>query len=210
MAYPKDYSSNVFINCPFDDLYKPSFDALVFTIHDCGYIARCAKEVDDSGDVRITKIMRIINECIFGIHDISKADLDLATGLARFNMPLELGIFIGCHQFSVNKGHNKEKRSLIMDIELYRYRSFISDLSGQDIKSHNNNPEIAIQNVRDFLVTNSRRTSIAGSRYIFGRYNQFSKDLPTICAGLHKDITELTFIEFSDVVTGWISKYPIS
>lgn len=210
MAYPKDYTSNVFINCPFDNQYKPIFDALVFTIHDCGYIARCAKEVDDSGDVRITKIMRIINECKFGIHDISKADLDLATGLARFNMPLELGIFIGCHQFSVNKGHNKEKRSLIMDIELYRYRSFISDLSGQDIKSHDNNPGIAIQNVRDFLVTNSRRTSIAGSRYIIGRYDHFRTDLPTICAGLHKDITELTFIEFSDVVTGWISKYPIS
>lgn len=210
MAYPKDYTSNVFINCPFDNQYKPIFDALVFTIHDCGYIARCAKEVDDSGDVRITKIMRIINECKFGIHDISKADLDLATGLARFNMPLELGIFIGCHQFSVNKGHNKEKKSLIMDIERYRYRSFISDLSGQDIKSHDNNPEIAILNVRDFLVTNSRRTSIAGSRYIIGRYDQFRTDLPTICAGLHKDITELTFIEFSDVVTGWISKYPIS
>lgn len=210
MAYPKDYTSNVFINCPFDNLYQPIFDALVFAIHDCGFIARCAKEVDDSGDVRITKIIRIINECKFGIHDISKADLDLATGLARFNMPLELGIFIGCHQFSVNKGHNKEKRSLIMDIERYRYRNFISDLSGQDIKSHDNNPEIAIQNVRDFLVTNSKRTSIAGSRYIIGRYDQFRTDLPTICAGLHKDITELTFIEFSDVVTGWISKYPIS
>lgn len=210
MKYPKDYTSNVFINCPFDNLYKPIFEALVFTIHDCGYIARCAKEVDDSGDVRITKIMRIINECKFGIHDISKADLDLATGLARFNMPLELGIFIGCHQFSVNKGHNKEKRSLVMDIERYRYRNFISDLSGQDIKSHDNNPEIAIQNVRDFLVTNSRRTSIAGSRYIIGRYDQFRMDLPTICTSLHKDITELTFIEFSDVVTGWISMNSIS
>lgn len=210
MAYPKDYSNNVFINCPFDDQYKAIFEALVFVIHDCGYIARCAKEVADSGDVRITKIMRIINECKFGIHDISKADLDLTTGLARFNMPLELGIFMGCHQFSDNKGHNKEKRSLIMDIERYRYRNFISDLSGQDIQSHDNNPEIAIQNVRDFLVTNSRRTSIAGSRYIIGRYNKFKADLPTICAGLHKELTELTFIEFSDTVTGWIIKNSIS
>jgi hypothetical protein len=209
MAYPKDYSNNVFINCPFDDQYKPIFEALVFVIHDCGYIARCAKEVSDSGDVRIIKIMRIINECKFGIHDISKADLDHATGLARFNMPLEPGIFMGCHDFSY-KGHNKEKKSLIMDIERYRYRNFISDLSGQDIQSHDNNPEIAIQNVRDFLVTNSRRTSIAGSRYIIGRYNQFKADLPTICAGLHKEITELTFIEFSDTVTGWISINSVS
>ena len=210
MAYPKYYTSNVFINCPFDSLYKPIFEALVFTVHDCGYIARCAKEVDDSGDVRITKIIRIINECKFGIHDISKADLDSVTGLARFNMPLELGIFIGCHQFSDNKGHNKEKKSLILDIERYRYRNFISDLSGQDFKNHDNNPEVAIQNVRDFLVTNSRRTTIAGGRYIIGRYNQFRIDLPTICLSLHKDISELTFIEFSDVVTSWISTNPIS
>ena len=35
------YSDHVFINCPFDDQYKPLFNAIVFAIHDCGFVARC-------------------------------------------------------------------------------------------------------------------------------------------------------------------------
>lgn len=209
MATPKYYSSNVFINCPYDKEYKKLFDAIVFTVHDCGFIARCAKEEDNSGDVRISKIIKIIDECKFGIHDISKADLDINTGLARFNMPLELGIFMGCHQYCMSKSYNKEKKSLVMDLKKYRYRDFISDLSGQDIKDHNNDPELAIKSVRDFLVTSSRRNSIAGSIYITGRYIQFNNDLPSICVDLHKDIHDLTFLEFSDIVSGWIRSNPI-
>jgi len=50
------YDYNVFINCPFDDAYRPIFEALVFAVHDCGYIARCSLEVDDASEVRIDKI----------------------------------------------------------------------------------------------------------------------------------------------------------
>lgn len=208
MATPKDYSSNVFINCPFDDEYKALFDTIVFAVHDCGFIARCAKEADNSGDVRISKIIRIIDECKFGIHDISKADLDIHTGFARFNMPLELGIFMGCHHYCTAKSYNKDKKSLVMDLQSYRYRDFISDLSGQDIKKHDNDPRLVIKNVRDFLVTSSKRISIAGSEYITGRYDKFNIDLPLICEDLHKDILQLTFLEYSDIVSAWIRTKP--
>lgn len=146
---PENYYNNVFINCPFDPTYNSLFEAIVFAIHDCGFIARCAREEDDSGNVRIIKIMKIINECKYGIHDISKADLDLSTNLARFNMSLELGIFIGAQHYAHKKDHNKEKKSLIMDIEQYRYQKFISDLSGHDIISHSNSSQGAITYIRD-------------------------------------------------------------
>lgn len=204
-----DYTNNVFINCPFDDTYKPIFEALIFTIYDCGFIARCAKEDDDAGIVRITKIIKIIDECKYGVHDITKADLDVKTGLARFNMPLELGIFLGCLHFSPQNSFNKSKKTLVMDIDKYRYQKFISDISGQDVKSHSYNPEFAIQNVRDFLLINSKRISISGSDYIIKRYNKFKVELPKICKVKHKNINKLTFIEFSDVVAYWISSNPI-
>jgi hypothetical protein len=44
------FHDNVFINCPFDDEYKPLFDAIVFAIYDMGFVARCAREVIDSGE----------------------------------------------------------------------------------------------------------------------------------------------------------------
>ncbi len=85
-------SNDVFINCPFDDGYRPLFNALVFVIYDLGFVARCAREADDSGEVRLAKIERIIEQCKYGIHDISEVSLDVVNHLPRFNMPLELGI----------------------------------------------------------------------------------------------------------------------
>jgi hypothetical protein len=89
------FEYGVFINCPFDAAYRPLFEGIVFAVHDCGYIARCSLEVTDASQVRIEKISGIIASCKFGIHDISRTELDAATRLPRFNMPLELGMFLG-------------------------------------------------------------------------------------------------------------------
>lgn len=62
---------DVFINCPFDRKYRPLLRALLFAVHDCGFRARSALEIEDSGEVRVHKILRIISESPLGIHDIS-------------------------------------------------------------------------------------------------------------------------------------------
>ncbi len=49
--------------------------------------------------------------------------------LPRFNMPLELGIFLGAKRFGSQK--QKQKNGLILDREKYRYQSFCSDIAGQ-------------------------------------------------------------------------------
>ena len=89
------YTDNVFINCPFDDEYTELFYAAVFAIFDCGFVARCTLEDDDSGQVRIDKIQAIIKICKYGIHDVSRTELCDQNNLPRFNMPLELGMFFG-------------------------------------------------------------------------------------------------------------------
>src|SRR5258708_5683890 len=94
-----DYDISVFINCPFDRAYKPLFNSLVFATIYCGFRARCALEIDDGSQVRIDKIFAAIEECRFGIHDLSRTQLDNGTGLPRFNMPLELGMFLGAKRF---------------------------------------------------------------------------------------------------------------
>ena len=102
MDSPKT-TDNVFINCPFDTDYKALFYAIVFTVHDCGFVARCALEEGDASQVRIDKIYSIIAECRYGIHDISRTELDENFGLPRFNMPLELGIFLGAKKFGTGE-----------------------------------------------------------------------------------------------------------
>ena len=55
------------------------------------------------------------------------------TQLPRFNMPLELAMFFGCKRFGSES--QKKKRTLVLDREPYRYRQFISDIAGQDIRA---------------------------------------------------------------------------
>jgi hypothetical protein len=40
-----DYDLSVFINCPFDEGYRPLFHALIFAVSDCGDIPHCSFEV---------------------------------------------------------------------------------------------------------------------------------------------------------------------
>jgi len=101
------YEDNVFINCPFDEEYKPIFDVIIFTVHDAGFVARCALEISDATQNRFEKIVKIISESKYGIHDISRTELDPLNSLPRFNMPLELGLFLGCRKFGSRKHSTK-------------------------------------------------------------------------------------------------------
>jgi len=118
------YSRSVFINCPFDEDYRQTFNAIIFTILNCGYVPRCAMEIEDAGETRISKICNIISECKFGIHDISRTELDQDSQLPRFNMPLELGMYFGAKRYGDKK--QKQKTCLILDREQYRYQIFIT------------------------------------------------------------------------------------
>lgn len=196
------YASSVFINCPFDDMYAPILDVLVFAVFDCGFEPRCAMEIDDSAQIRIDKIFNIINECKFSIHDISRTELDLDTDLPRFNMPLELGMFLGARRFG-GKRHG-EKSCLIMDTERFRYQAFISDISGQDIKAHQNEPRRAIGLVRGWLNDASGRTTIPGGAVIWKRYQKYLTELPALCADAGLTVDEMTFNDKANFASEWL------
>jgi len=197
----------VFINCPFDPAYQPLFRAIVFAIHDCGFIARSALEVSDSGEVRMQKILRIINECALGIHDISRTELDGTTHLPRFNMPLELGLFLGAKHFG--DARNKKKACLILDRDLRRYEKFISDIKGQDIQGHDKDAGKAIEVVRDWLDGKTKGdTILPDGSAIARRYAVFVRQLPTICSTLKLKAAKLTFKNYVQVVVRWLKRSP--
>jgi hypothetical protein len=69
---------------------------MCFTILLCGYVPRCALDFSDSGRSRFENILDLIVECGLSVHDISRVELDAASKLPRFNMPLELGPIWAC------------------------------------------------------------------------------------------------------------------
>lgn len=204
-AHRDEYVANVFINCPFDDGYSSFFDAIVFAIHDCGFIARCAKEVRDSGGTRIRRILDIIRECRYGIHDISRTELDDVNQLPRFNMPLELGLFLGAKEFGDEK--QDQKVCLILDRAPYRYQKFCSDIAGQDIASHDGKVETLIGEVRDWL-SDSVEDLIPTGGKIHERYEAFREDLPMMTEPVHITPEEMTFVDFRNFVASWLEANP--
>lgn len=184
------------------------FHALVFTIHQCGFWARCALEMEDSGEERIRKIKRIIRECRYGVHDISRVELDAANRLPRFNMPLELGLFLGAQEYGV--GDQAEKRSLVLDSERYRYQKFCSDIAGQDIRAHEDDPAKLIAAVRAMLSTAlDGRARLPGPACIRDRFARFDMDLPVISRRMHVGVSELQFVELRVLVEEWVATHPL-
>jgi hypothetical protein len=190
-----DYARSVFINCPFDQQYKPLFDAIVFTVQIAGYKPRCAREVSNAAQARIEKLLDLINQCRLGIHDISRTQLS-KHGLPRFNMPFELGMDIACRRFGGR--HHQKKSLLVMDKTPFRYQKFISDIAGQDIVPHNNSQREIIRNVRDWLA--SFDSGIPGGAYIYRRFREFQRANPKICKIQKLKLSELTFGDFTKIV----------
>lgn len=191
--HPK-YHTNVFLNCPFDDNYKPLFQTLIFTVYACGFNPRSALEYDDSDDVRIHKINSLIADCQYGIHDLSLSE-------PRFNMPLELGIFIGCKQFGDIQ--QRKKKYLILEKDAHQSKRFISDLSGQDVKAHQNDPQILMKSIRDWLSTKNQK-NLPHSPKLFAKYEAFKEILPQLCESEEWVEQELTFSEYSSLVVSWL------
>src|SRR5712691_7530213 len=196
------YDNSVFINCPFDAQYRPLFEAIVFAVLDCTFRPRCALEIDDSSEVRIDKIFKIIAECKYGIHDISRTEVTSASGLPRFNMPLELGMFLATKRFGA--GRQRQKVCLILDSLPYRYQQFISDIAGQDIQVHNNSAQEAISIVRNWLRGNSTAIILPGGMEIYRRFQLFEQDLPALCAQLKLQRDELTFNDSASIISYWL------
>jgi hypothetical protein len=204
----RSYSRNVFINCPFDPAYRPLFEAIAFATSDCGYHPRCSLEVDDSSQVRIEKITAIIRESRLAVHDISRTQLDRGTRLPRFNMPLELGIFLGAKAFGSSE--DQAKVAIILDTDRYRYQKFISDIAGQDIRAHGGRAEEAICEVRDFLSTHrSPGVFLPGGDKIVQRYLRFHGDLPGMCRVMHLDEGRLNFRDLTGLIFIWLKNHAI-
>jgi hypothetical protein len=83
----------VFLNVPFDDIdaYEDCFLAYVGGLVGLGLKPRSVLEIPSGGRDRLTRIFRLMRECRYSVHDLSRVQLR-AGRYPRFNMPFELGL----------------------------------------------------------------------------------------------------------------------
>ena len=199
------FEKNIFVNCPFDDDYRRLLIPVIFTVKYFNYIPRLALESANSGESRIDKIVGLINESKFGIHDLSRIISSDKNEHYRMNMPFELGIDYGCQKFK--EGIWKEKKILILEKEKFRYRKALSDLSGSDIKNHDNDPIKIMRAVRDWLVTEELHTGASGKK-VWDNFNEFQAYLyeKVIVEDGHESVDDVLIPEVVSHMSNWFNK----
>jgi len=201
----KKFDKNVFINCPFDKKYKPLLKPLLFTILYLGYQPRIASESSDSGETRINKIFKLIQESKYSVHDLSRIKSSKKDEIFRLNMPFELGVDIGCRKFKGGKWNTK--KCLILETKPYRYQKALSDLSNSEIKSHKDDPKTLVRRVRNWFVETMEIDNVKSAAVIWDNFNEFMSDFffKRKKEGFKKaDLQEMPIPEIIKFMKDWI------
>lgn len=197
------FERNVFINCPFDLGCQPILRSILFCIFYLGFEPRIAVERLDGGEPRFEKLIELIEESKFGIHDLSRLKAKKAGELFRLNMPLELGLDIGCKRFKDGKW--RDKKCLILETEKYRYQAALSDLSNSDIEAHGDDPVEALTIVRNWL-NNEASLHTQGPAHVWGRFTDFIAETDNVLLERgysRRDIDRLQMAEWMQQMRAW-------
>lgn len=167
-----NFERNIFVNCPFDKDYKPLRNVLIFTIVYCGYAPQIALAKPSSRKFRLEKILNLIKESKYGIHDLSRLKSKKPNEFYRLNMPFELGLDYASGKFDEELSN---KDFLILGSNSDGVRKALSDINGLDIKSHEDNPEKVVKCIRDWFVETVGLRKLESASEIWYKYEGFNK-----------------------------------
>ena len=162
-------AKSVFINCPFDQEYAPLFDAIVFATVCCGFMPRSALESGDVAESRLDRITRAIFNSRYSIHDLSRCSGEGDENLARFNMPLELGMAMAKRFIGGAGDHDW----LVLVPEGHAYGKLISDLAAFDPPRHDGSVEKVTSAVMAWLATRKDAVPTVPPKLVLSKLPEF-------------------------------------
>jgi len=126
----------VFLNLPYDSDFEKLFIAYIVGLHCLGLRPRVTLGLP-GGKTRKDKIIELIEECAFSIHDLSRVELDRsAPATPRFNMPFELGLAVAIERY-----HPKKPMWFVFETVQRRADKSLSDMKGSDHYIHDGTVE---------------------------------------------------------------------
>jgi hypothetical protein len=121
-------AAEVFLNIPYDQKFERLFLAFISGISAFGLVPRATLEITTSSR-RLDRILSLIRDCQYSIHDLSRVELDgRAPRTPRFNMPFELGLSVA-HQKTLG---GKKHEWFVCESRNFRLSKSLSDLNGTD------------------------------------------------------------------------------
>jgi hypothetical protein len=133
-----------------------------------------------------------------------------AGDLPRFNMAFELGLDLGCRYFG--EGALAKKQCLVLERERSRYQTVLSDISGNEIRAHNDEPEVLVREVRNWLQVVGGGTPPSGSQ-VWKRFSLFQSHLALLLEKLGyspEDVSSMELAEFLQFVREWRDQQKLS
>lgn len=178
--------------------------ALLFVVRFYGLEAKIASSDTDSKSNRLERIIKLMKESKYSVHDLSRLKSEKKKEYYRMNMPFELGLDYGIG--------GKEKVFLIFENEDYKLKIALSDINGWDVRPHYNKPENLILEFRKWIVVNKilpdKLTALSSSD-IWYIYNDFYGIFSDFMTRHHMQEDEISISEYISHVDKFLASYTI-
>ena len=124
-------TESVFLNIPYDAAFENLYLAYISGVSAFGLRPRAALEIATSSR-RLDRILDLIRQCEYSIHDLSRVQLDrVRPRTPRFNMPFELGLTVAMEKTVI-----RDHAWIVCESQRFRLKKSLTDLDGTDPYIH--------------------------------------------------------------------------
>lgn len=171
----------VFLNYPFDEEFARLEDALQFPIVAGNLLLICAKDLSTPDRPRLDMLFAAISNCHYSLHELSRSKGEGADNFAILNMPIETGMAMFHALYTQRRDH----RCAFFVPTPHDYQRFASDLAGLDPKCHNNDEDLLVRLVYEWLrdVMPSTIFNLQPTKSVVDRYHIYKDRLANINGG---------------------------
>jgi hypothetical protein len=163
----------VFLNIPYDHRFERPFLAFISGISAFGLVPPATLEITSSTR-RLDRILHLIRDCRYSIHDLSRVEIDgAAPRTPRFNMPFELGLSVAHQKASKGKKHEW----FVCESKNFRLTKSLSDLNGTDPFIHDGRIDGLFRELCNMFRRPDRQPSVQQMARI---YRELRRNLPIV------------------------------
>jgi hypothetical protein len=174
---------NAFLNVSYDKAFESLFLAYIAGLCGFGLIPRATLEIP-GGSRRLDRTFKLIGECQYSFHDLSRVELDnKRPPTPRFNMPFELGLVVAWA-----KTNRKRHDWFVFETQNRRLNKSLSDLDGTDPYIHRGSPTNVLRCLANALVRNRRQPTVTQLTKSFS-------DLKSASVAIKSDLKTRTLFE---------------
>ncbi len=175
---PSRAKESVFLNVPYDSRFEPLFLGYMASVSTFGMVPHATLEIP-GGERRLERILGLIAECQYSVHDLSRVQLDRVTPRTpRFNMPFELGLSVAQAKW------HRQHTFFVFEEKKHRLSKSLSDLDGTDPYIHRGTLNGLFAQMGNAFVRSKRQPTVA---QMYAIYRKLRDAVPQILSGAGAD-----------------------